>query len=75
MLLQFGKFAINRFALFLQLRQGAVAQFGGFVEIALALGFLFLNFSRFDLFFDRAQLLDRGFFILPMGFEAARRFL
>ena len=70
--LQFGEFPIDGFAFFLQLGQGAVAQLGGLVEIAYPLGFLFFDFGRFDFFFDRAQLLDRRFFILPMGFEAAR---
>ena len=72
--LQFGEFLIGRFQLLSAVGvKRAVAQLGGLVEIAFALRLLFFDFGRFDLFFERADALDRLLFILPVGFEAARK--
>ena len=63
-------FLLQPFQLFFHLRQFAVAELGHLVEVVTALGFVHLDAGRIDFLAQFSRLLDRGFFFLPMEFDA-----
>ena len=63
-------FLLQPFQLFFHLREFSVAQLGDFVEVVTALSFFHLDAGRIDFLAQFPRLLDRGFFFLPMEFDA-----
>ncbi len=56
----------------LQIGEGAVFEFGGFVEIISAFGLSDFNFDLFDLFAQSTDALDAFFLVLPLGLQSGR---
>ena len=62
------------FQLGFELRDAAVAEFGEFVEVVVALGFFELDARGVELAAHLAHAFDRGFFGLPFGAETGGLF-